>query len=135
MLLAQVKERAKHLGLELKGRLFIHENLCPSSTKHKTAEKENIFKVIKLENKINAQIEITKDEQKEINGKLRILHCTITYLWLFLCDRYSKKSFVVTSCFKFCSSSEYKIQAILKSVIIQDFLKASGSFFRLLQSI
>lgn len=80
MLLAQVKERAKQLGLELKGRLFVHENLCPSSTKHKIAEKENIFKVIKLENKINAQIEITKDDLKDFNGTFRILLCTITYV-------------------------------------------------------
>nr|XP_023016652.1 probable ubiquitin-conjugating enzyme E2 23 [Leptinotarsa decemlineata] len=62
-LLVQVKEKAKSLGLDLRGRLFSSDNLCPSISKIKIAEKENISKMIKLENKINAQIE--KIEGKE----------------------------------------------------------------------
>ncbi|KAG5878407.1 hypothetical protein JTB14_029680 [Gonioctena quinquepunctata] len=63
-LLVQAKEKAKSLGLDLRGRLFSSDNLCPSISKIKVAEKENINKMIKLENKINAQIE--KIEGKEI---------------------------------------------------------------------
>ncbi|KAJ8934016.1 hypothetical protein NQ314_013652 [Rhamnusium bicolor] len=56
-LLMNAKEKAKALGIELRGRLFSSDNLCPSISKIKVAEKENINKMIKLENKINAQIE------------------------------------------------------------------------------
>ncbi|XP_072403360.1 (E3-independent) E2 ubiquitin-conjugating enzyme UBE2O [Diabrotica undecimpunctata] len=57
VLLLQAKEKAKSLGVELRGRLFSCDNFCPSIAKIKVAEKENINKMIKLENKINAQIE------------------------------------------------------------------------------
>ncbi|XP_056643108.1 (E3-independent) E2 ubiquitin-conjugating enzyme [Diorhabda sublineata] len=57
VLLLQAKEKAKSSGIELKGRLFSSDNFCPSISKIKLAEKENINKMIKLENKINAQIE------------------------------------------------------------------------------
>lgn len=66
-LLSQAKEKAKSLGVELRGRLFSTENLCPSISKIKTAEKDNINKMIRLENKVNAQIE--KREGKETTGK------------------------------------------------------------------
>ncbi|KAJ8922950.1 hypothetical protein NQ315_001496 [Exocentrus adspersus] len=56
-LLMNAKEKAKSLGVELRGRLFSSDNLCPSIPKIKLAEKENINKMIKLENRINAQIE------------------------------------------------------------------------------
>ncbi|CAH1973777.1 unnamed protein product [Acanthoscelides obtectus] len=56
-LLTQAKEKAKLLGVELRGRLFSSDNLCPMVPKIKVAEKENIAKMIRLENKINAQIE------------------------------------------------------------------------------
>lgn len=65
----QVKERAKNFGIELRGRLFVSDYLCPSSTKLKIAEKENINKVIKLEHRINAQIESSKDGSRESGGK------------------------------------------------------------------
>lgn len=63
------KEKAKTLGVELRGRLFSGDNLCPSISKIKLAEKENINKMIKLENKINAQIE-KKEGGKEATGKI-----------------------------------------------------------------
>nr|CAI5826277.1 unnamed protein product [Callosobruchus analis] len=56
-LLMQAKEKAKMLGVELRGRLFSSDNICPSISKIKVAEKENIAKMIRLENRINAQIE------------------------------------------------------------------------------
>lgn len=55
-------------GVELRGRLFSGDNLFPSTSKSKqttNAEKENINKIMKLENKINAQIENSKDVLKE----------------------------------------------------------------------
>ncbi|KAK9719645.1 RNase H-like domain found in reverse transcriptase [Popillia japonica] len=64
-LMAQVKERAKGWGVELRGRLFSIDNQCPSTTKAKAAEKENINKVVKLEHKINAQIESCREGGKE----------------------------------------------------------------------
>lgn len=67
--MAQVKERAKGWGVELKGRLFSIDNQCPSTTKAKAAEKENINKVVKLEHKINAHIEICKEGGKDGGGK------------------------------------------------------------------
>ncbi|XP_018566113.1 (E3-independent) E2 ubiquitin-conjugating enzyme UBE2O [Anoplophora glabripennis] len=63
-LLMNAKEKAKTLGVELRGRLFSGDNLCPSISKIKLAEKENINKMIKLENRINAQIE-KKEGSKE----------------------------------------------------------------------
>ncbi|CAG9854714.1 unnamed protein product [Phyllotreta striolata] len=63
VLLLQAKEKAKSLGVELRGRLFSSDNFSPSISKIKVAEKENINKMIKLENKINAQIE--KKDSKE----------------------------------------------------------------------
>lgn len=68
--MAQVKERAKSWGVELRGRLFSIDNQCPSTTKAKTAEKENISKVVKLEHKINAQIESCREGGKEAGGKI-----------------------------------------------------------------
>lgn len=65
-----MKERAKILGVELHGRLFSCDNLAPSSTKLKIAEKENINKVIKLQRKINAEIRGSKDNLKESGGNI-----------------------------------------------------------------
>ncbi|CAH1115912.1 unnamed protein product [Phaedon cochleariae] len=62
-LLHQAKEKAKSLGVDLRGRLFSSDNMCPSISRIKVAEKENMNKMIKLENRINAQIE--KKEGKE----------------------------------------------------------------------
>lgn len=82
----QVKERAKSFGIELRGRLFVSDYLCPSSTKLKVAEKENINKVIKLEHRINAQIESSKEGSKESGGEkflkndLSIFNCYEIYL-------------------------------------------------------
>jgi ribosomal protein S8 len=59
-LLLETKKKAKTMGIELRGRLFSKENLC-SSNKIKNAEKENIQKMIKLESKVNAQIESNKE--------------------------------------------------------------------------
>lgn len=67
----QAKEKAKALGVELRGRLFSSDNLSPSIAKFKVAEKENINKMIKLENKINAQIE-KKDGKDQNVGKRKI---------------------------------------------------------------
>lgn len=67
------KEKAKTLGVELRGRLFSGDNLCPSISKIKLAEKENINKMIKLENKINAQIE-KKEGGKEGTGNFFLIH-------------------------------------------------------------
>ncbi|KRT84484.1 hypothetical protein AMK59_2853, partial [Oryctes borbonicus] len=64
-LMAQVKERAKGWGVELRGRLFSIDGQCSSTAKAKAAEKENINKVVKLEHKINAQIESCKESGKE----------------------------------------------------------------------
>lgn len=52
-------DHAKNLGLELRGRLFSHNPSCTASsaTKSKSAEKENILKIMKLENRVNAQID------------------------------------------------------------------------------
>ncbi|XP_066140426.1 (E3-independent) E2 ubiquitin-conjugating enzyme UBE2O [Euwallacea fornicatus] len=55
-LLMQAKEKAKAQNIELKGRLFSNEFRF-MTTKVKVAESENIKKMIKLENKINAEIE------------------------------------------------------------------------------
>lgn len=52
----QAKEKAKAQNIELKGRLFSIENGY-NVTKNKSAESENIKKMIKLENKVNAEIE------------------------------------------------------------------------------
>lgn len=68
-MLTQVKERAKHFGLELRGRLFSCDNLWQPMTKLKVAEKENVHKVMKLEHKVNAQIESSKDVNKDSGGK------------------------------------------------------------------
>lgn len=67
--MGQVKERAKGWGVELRGRLFSIDNQIPSTTKAKTAEKENINKVVKLEHKINLQIENSRDGGKDSGGK------------------------------------------------------------------
>lgn len=67
-ILMQAKEKAKSLGVELRGRLFSSDNLGPSISKFKAAEKENINKMIRLENKINAQIE-KKDGKETTVGK------------------------------------------------------------------
>lgn len=69
MLLTHVKEKAKYLGLELHGRLFIDEKIHLPSPKQQVAEKENISRMIKLEYKINAQIENTNERQKETTGR------------------------------------------------------------------
>ncbi|EFA05319.1 uncharacterized protein LOC659924 [Tribolium castaneum] len=59
-LLLETKKKAKSLGIELRGRMFSRENLsCP--TKMKNAEKDNIQKMIKLESKVNVQIEMCKE--------------------------------------------------------------------------
>ncbi|CAH1107433.1 unnamed protein product [Psylliodes chrysocephalus] len=55
-LLLRAKQKLKTLGVEVKGMLFSEDNISPSISKIKIAEKENINKMIKLENKINAQI-------------------------------------------------------------------------------
>uniref|UniRef100_A0AAR5QIV0 UBC core domain-containing protein n=1 Tax=Dendroctonus ponderosae TaxID=77166 RepID=A0AAR5QIV0_DENPD len=55
-LLMQAKEKAKAQNIELRGRLFSIENGV-NVTKNKSAESENIKKMIKLENKVNAEIE------------------------------------------------------------------------------
>ncbi|XP_060521601.1 (E3-independent) E2 ubiquitin-conjugating enzyme UBE2O [Cylas formicarius] len=55
-LLMQVKEKAKTLNIELRGRLFTNDGGL-SMTKVKVAESDNIKRMIKLENKINAEIE------------------------------------------------------------------------------
>ncbi|XP_044758627.1 uncharacterized protein LOC123316554 [Coccinella septempunctata] len=60
VLLTQAKERAKLAGVEFRGRLFANDNLFPSMAKIKVAEKENLQKVLKLENKVNAQMEEKK---------------------------------------------------------------------------
>lgn len=69
-ILVQVKERAKSCGVELRGRLFSVDNLVPSSSKSKVtcSEKENINKILKLEHKVNAQIETTKDGAPNESG-------------------------------------------------------------------
>lgn len=79
----QVKDRAKSFGIELRGRLFVSDYLCPSSTKLKIAEKENINKVIKLEHRVNAQIESTKEGSKESGGRTLFL----SDLWVLSCKR------------------------------------------------
>ncbi|KAF5302090.1 hypothetical protein FQR65_LT08640 [Abscondita terminalis] len=69
ILLAQIKEKAKTYGVELRGRLFSTvENLGCSSTRSKNPEKENISKVLKLELKLNEHIveEVTKETAKEV---------------------------------------------------------------------
>lgn len=48
------------MGIELKGRIFSRENLSGSS-RLKYAEKDNIQKMLKLECKLHAQIEMSKD--------------------------------------------------------------------------
>lgn len=62
----QAKEKAKAQNIELKGRLFSNESR-PVATKIKIAESENIKKMIKLENKINAEIE-KKEGHKDVTG-------------------------------------------------------------------
>lgn len=62
----QAKEKAKAQNIELRGRLFSSDNGL-SMTKIKVAEYENIKKMIKLENKINAEIE-KKEGAKEPTG-------------------------------------------------------------------
>lgn len=62
----QAKEKAKAQNIELRGRLFSSDNGL-SMTKIKVAESENIKKMIKLENKINAEIE-KKEGAKEPTG-------------------------------------------------------------------
>lgn len=57
-LLAQVKERAKAHGIELRGRLFSDHPY--SAAKVKSAEKENINKMMKLEHRINSRLGISK---------------------------------------------------------------------------
>lgn len=57
VLVAHVKEKAKKLGVQLHGRIFTNDSPCPSFVKMKEAEKETLNKVLKLENKINSQIE------------------------------------------------------------------------------
>lgn len=69
--MVQARDKAKVYGVELRGRLFSSDNLFPSTSKSKqvtNAEKENINKIMKLENKINAQIENSKDVSKEPGG-------------------------------------------------------------------
>lgn len=57
VLLDMVKEKSRQAGIELKGRLFNNDNLIPyAPQKLKHAEKENINKVIKIENKVLAQV-------------------------------------------------------------------------------
>ncbi|KAF7284596.1 hypothetical protein GWI33_021878 [Rhynchophorus ferrugineus] len=63
-LLTQAKEKARAQNVELRGRLFSNES-CLSMTKIKVAESDNIKKMIRLENKINAEIE-KKDGNKEV---------------------------------------------------------------------
>ncbi|CAH0564110.1 unnamed protein product [Brassicogethes aeneus] len=66
-LLMQAKEKAKTLGVELRGRIFSSDaTSCPpiNRSHFKVAEKENISKMIKLENKIQAEIE-KKESPKE----------------------------------------------------------------------
>jgi ubiquitin-conjugating enzyme E2 O len=59
-MLLETNKKAKTMGIEFRVRLFSKENLC-SSNKIKNAEKENIQKMIKLESKVNAQIESNKE--------------------------------------------------------------------------
>ncbi|XP_030746050.1 (E3-independent) E2 ubiquitin-conjugating enzyme UBE2O [Sitophilus oryzae] len=63
-LLTQAKERAKQQNIELRGRLFSSDEKRLSGTKIKVAESDNIKKMIKLENKINSEIE-KKEGNKE----------------------------------------------------------------------
>lgn len=60
VLLTHAKEKAKLAGVEFRGRLFVNDNLYPSMTKIKAQEKENIQKVLKLEIKVNTQMEEKK---------------------------------------------------------------------------
>ncbi|CAG9767184.1 unnamed protein product [Ceutorhynchus assimilis] len=55
-LLLQAKEKAKAQNIELRGRIFSNDSNW-TVTKTKAAEQENIKKMIKLENKVNAEIE------------------------------------------------------------------------------
>lgn len=77
VLLSQIKEKAKSYGVELRGRLFCTvDNLGSSSLRTKNPEKENINKVLKLEHKVNAQLEPTtkeKESPKTSEGKLDLI--------------------------------------------------------------
>ncbi|KAL1494346.1 hypothetical protein ABEB36_009958 [Hypothenemus hampei] len=64
-LLMQAKEKAKAQNIELRGRLFASDNRSLGTPKPKLAESENIKKMIKLENKINAEIEKKESATKE----------------------------------------------------------------------
>lgn len=75
VLLAQAKEKAKLAGVEFRGRIFDKDKPLPSTTKIKVAEKENLQKVMKLENKVNAQVEDKKTLTGESHG---YLSCLIT---------------------------------------------------------
>ncbi|KAK4874199.1 hypothetical protein RN001_013559 [Aquatica leii] len=68
VLLAQIKEKAKTYGVELRGRLFSTvENLGSSLTRTKNPEKENISKVLKLEHKLATHLgEDGKEVAKEL---------------------------------------------------------------------
>ncbi|KAF5306922.1 hypothetical protein FQA39_LY00152 [Lamprigera yunnana] len=70
VLLAQIKEKAKNYGVELRGRLFSTvENLGSSLTRSKNPEKENISKVLKLEFKIASHLEGGKEATRESFGE------------------------------------------------------------------
>lgn len=72
----QAKEKAKAQNIELKGRLFSNESRL-GVTKVKLAESENIKKMIKLENKINAEIE-KKEGNKDGTGQFYIKKCNFS---------------------------------------------------------
>lgn len=57
-LLAQVKERAKSHGIELRGRLF--SDHPHNAVRAKSAEKENMNKMMKLEHRINSRLGFSK---------------------------------------------------------------------------
>lgn len=59
MLLDQVRDRAKSMGIELSGRLF-SSDLQQQNVKMKNAEKENIEKVRSIESSVNAQISLSQ---------------------------------------------------------------------------
>ncbi|XP_017781581.1 PREDICTED: (E3-independent) E2 ubiquitin-conjugating enzyme [Nicrophorus vespilloides] len=64
-LLQQVKDRARQHGVEIFGRCVSDNS---TSLKMKVAERENINKVLRLEHKINAQIESSKDGSSNKEG-------------------------------------------------------------------
>ncbi|XP_022908718.1 (E3-independent) E2 ubiquitin-conjugating enzyme UBE2O [Onthophagus taurus] len=73
-LMALVREKAKFWGVEFRGRLFSYDsatttgnNQSPTS-KVVSAEKNNIQKLVKLEHKINAQLENQQQQIKDVSS-------------------------------------------------------------------